>query len=66
MVASIASASDFDDAPVVGAGLTDGRKLTIFLVMTVGQFMALLDIQIVAASMNAIQAGLSAATDEID
>ncbi|MBS0412259.1 MAG: DHA2 family efflux MFS transporter permease subunit [Proteobacteria bacterium] len=66
MAASLAVSPDFDDAPAVGAGLSEGRKLTIFLVMTVGQFMALLDIQIVAASMNAIQAGLSAAADEID
>jgi DHA2 family multidrug resistance protein len=33
--------------------------------MAFGQFMALLDIQIVAASLNSIQAGLSAGPDEI-
>src|SRR5215510_6355753 len=33
--------------------------------MAFGQFMALLDIQIVAASLNDVQAGLSAAPDEI-
>jgi DHA2 family multidrug resistance protein len=66
MVATTAIPADLAPAPVVGAGLSHGRKLAIFLVMTVGQFMALLDIQIVAASMNSIQAGLSAAADEID
>jgi DHA2 family multidrug resistance protein len=46
--------------------LSDGRKLAIFLVMSLGQFMAVLDIQIVAASLSSIQAGLSAGLDEID
>jgi DHA2 family multidrug resistance protein len=41
------------------------RKFVILGVMAFGQFMALLDIQIVAASMNDIQAGLSAGPDEI-
>jgi len=47
-------------------GLSEGLKLAIFLVMAVGQFMSLLDIQIVVASMSSIQAGLSASQDEID
>ncbi|MEJ0066693.1 MAG: MFS transporter [Caulobacteraceae bacterium] len=46
--------------------LPDWRKFAIFLVMAVGQFMALLDIQIVVASMSSIQGGLSASQDEID
>ena len=33
--------------------------------MAFGQFMALIDIQIVAASLNEVQAGLSAGPDEI-
>ncbi len=37
----------------------------IFAIMAFGQFMALLDTQIVAASLNSIQAGLSAGPDEI-
>ena len=41
------------------------RKYLIFAVMAFGQFMALIDIQIVAASLNEVQAGLSAAPDEI-
>jgi DHA2 family multidrug resistance protein len=41
------------------------RKFLIFGVLAFGQFMALLDIQVVAASLNDIQAGLSAGPDEI-
>jgi DHA2 family multidrug resistance protein len=47
------------------AAMSEGRKLALFAVMAFGQFMALLDIQIVAASLNSIQAGLSAGPDEI-
>jgi MFS transporter, DHA2 family, multidrug resistance protein len=47
------------------AGLSHNRKLMIFGIMAFGQFMALLDIQIVAASLNSIQSGLSAGPDEI-
>src|ERR1700755_982309 len=47
------------------AAIPNGRKYLIFAVMAFGQFMALLDIQIVAASLNDIQAGLSAGPDEI-
>lgn len=43
----------------------DQRKLIIFSVMIVGMFMAILDIQIVAASLPQIQAGLAASNDEI-
>jgi DHA2 family multidrug resistance protein len=46
-------------------GLTERRKLLIFGILAFGQFMALLDVQIVAASLNNIQAGLSAGPDEI-
>lgn len=47
------------------AALPNGRKYLIFGVMAFGQFMALIDIQIVAASLNEVQAGLSAGPDEI-
>jgi DHA2 family multidrug resistance protein len=47
------------------ATLPNARKFLIFGVMAFGQFMALLDIQIVAASLNDVQAGLSAGPDEI-
>src|SRR5258708_36621127 len=52
-------------APVTAAGLSEGRKFLIFGLMAFGQFMALLDIQIVAGSLNSIQAGLNAGPDEI-
>ena len=41
------------------------RLLFGFLAMVLGMFMAILDIQIVAASLSQIQAGLSASADEI-
>ena len=47
------------------ASLPLPRKYLIFAVLAFGQFMALLDIQIVAASLNEVQAGLSAGPDEI-
>jgi DHA2 family multidrug resistance protein len=47
------------------AGMSNARKYLIFGVMAFGQFMALLDIQIVAASLNDVRAGLSAAPDEV-
>ena len=39
----------------------DKRKLIAFLGMVFGMFMAILDIQIVSASLSQIQAGLAAA-----
>lgn len=41
------------------------RQLAGFLAMVFGMFMAILDIQIVSASLSEIQAGLSASSDEI-
>lgn len=41
------------------------RHMIGFFFMVVGMFMAILDIQIVASSLNEIRAGLSAAPDEI-
>lgn len=43
----------------------DPRKLGVFAMMTLGMFMAILDIQIVAASLPQIQAGLAASADQI-
>ena len=43
----------------------DRRRLVAFLFMVFGMFMAILDIQIVSASLNEIQAGLAASGDEI-
>ncbi len=41
------------------------RRLIAFLLMVIGMFMAILDIQIVSASLAEIQAGLSASSEEI-
>ena len=43
----------------------DRRRVVAFLCMVFGMFMAILDIQIVSASLAEIQAGLSASADEI-
>lgn len=43
----------------------DRRRMVAFVCMVFGMFMAILDIQIVSASLNEIQAGLSASGDEI-
>lgn len=41
------------------------RRITAFIIMVFGMFMAILDIQIVSASLSEIQAGLGASSDEI-
>src|SRR5271169_3243464 len=41
------------------------RELAGFIAMVFGMFMAILDIQIVSASLSEIQAGISASADEI-
>jgi DHA2 family multidrug resistance protein len=41
------------------------RRLFAFIFMVFGMFMAILDIQVVSASLSEIQAGLSASSDEI-
>src|SRR5580704_15220642 len=43
----------------------DPRRLIAFVAMCFGMFMAVLDIQIVSASLAEIQAGISASADEI-
>lgn len=47
------------------AAMPNARKYLIFGVMAFGQFMAQIDIQIVASSLNEVQAGLSAGPDEM-
>ena len=62
--------TSLDDTPQPSAkklewiGVTP-RELAGFLAMVFGMFMAILDIQIVSASLAEIQAGLSASSDEI-
>ncbi len=41
------------------------KRLAAFIFMVFGMFMAILDIQVVSASLSQIQAGLSASSDEI-
>src|SRR5579864_7466558 len=41
------------------------RRLVAFLIMVFGTFMSILDIQVVSASLNDIQAGLSASSSEV-
>jgi DHA2 family multidrug resistance protein len=60
-----ASAQASKPARILPSDFPTSRKFLIFGVMAFGQFMALIDIQIVAASLNDIQAGLSAGPDEI-
>jgi len=56
-------------SPTGGAGSAaeriEPRRLFAFLAMVFGMFMAILDIQIVSASLSEIQAGLAASSDEI-
>ncbi len=52
------------DGKLAWIGVTP-RELAGFLAMVFGMFMAILDIQIVSASLSEIQAGLSASADEI-
>ncbi len=59
------SATTRIDAPVDATGLTMKQKVFAFATMTVGFFIALLDIQIVSASLRDIGGGLSAGADEI-
>jgi DHA2 family multidrug resistance protein len=47
------------------SALPTPTKFLIFTIMAFGMFMALIDIQIVAASLNDVQSGLSAGPDEI-
>jgi DHA2 family multidrug resistance protein len=51
--------------PPPGDPLLDRRRMVAFVCMVFGMFMAILDIQIVSASLAEIQAGLSASADEI-
>jgi DHA2 family multidrug resistance protein len=62
---STAPVTAHSSAAVAPGDLPSARKFLIFGIMAFGQFMALIDIQIVAASLNDVQAGLSAGPDEI-
>mgnify|MGYP000985146674 CR=1 FL=1 len=51
--------------PRTAAPGVETRRMLAFLCMVFGMFMAILDIQVVSASLAEIQAGLSASSDEI-
>ncbi|CAN5432557.1 DHA2 family efflux MFS transporter permease subunit [soil metagenome] len=57
--------ADEQAPPINPMALPSRIKFLIFGVMAFGQFLALIDIQIVAASLNEVRAGLSASADEI-
>ncbi|MBM6594298.1 DHA2 family efflux MFS transporter permease subunit [Microvirga pudoricolor] len=65
MAASAAIGKPVNPAPHAGPAPLDKRRTFAFFCMVFGMFMAILDIQIVSASLAEIQAGLSASSDEI-
>ena len=68
MAATPALTAPLGDRPLVQAMPAPGidkRRLFTFIAMVFGMFMAILDIQIVSASLAEIQAGLSASADEV-
>jgi MFS transporter, DHA2 family, multidrug resistance protein len=65
-MAQAATASNASAVPGGGAqDRIEPKRLIAFLAMVFGMFMAILDIQIVSASLTEIQAGLSASANEI-
>src|SRR5437764_15094873 len=63
--ATTITAGAFAQPVLAGADRIDPRRLITFLCMVFGMFMAILDIQIVSASLTEIQAGLAASSNEI-
>jgi DHA2 family multidrug resistance protein len=59
------SASSGPPSASVASDHIEPRRLLAFVFMVFGMFMAILDIQIVSASLSEIQAGLSASSSEI-
>src|SRR6202163_3003832 len=53
------------NAPAAPSDRIEPRRLFAFLIMVFGMFMAILDIQVVSASLTDIQAGLSASSTEV-
>jgi DHA2 family multidrug resistance protein len=53
------------ETPSIAQDRIDPRQVIAFMVMCFGMFMAILDIQIVSASLSEIQAGLAASSDEV-
>jgi MFS transporter, DHA2 family, multidrug resistance protein len=65
MAASAAIPSEHASPALHRPAPLDRRRMVAFICMVFGMFMAILDIQIVSASLAEIQAGLSASSDEI-
>lgn len=65
----MADATTAPPSMISAAGVPDEhvppRRLFAFLIMVFGMFMAILDIQVVSASLSDIQAGLSASSSEV-
>src|SRR5262252_1813937 len=51
--------------PATASERIPAKRLLCFLIMVFGMFMSILDIQVVSASLNEIQAGLSASQSEV-
>jgi MFS transporter, DHA2 family, multidrug resistance protein len=64
-IAANPSATGVAPAAAVDQDYIEPRRLLAFLAMVFGMFMAILDIQIVSASLTEIQAGLAASANEI-
>jgi DHA2 family multidrug resistance protein len=62
---SAASGGSSGAVPAADADRIEPRRLVAFLAMVFGMFMAILDVQIVSASLTEIQAGLAASSNEI-
>ncbi len=65
MSASATASATVLSRPAAPSEKIEPRRVFAFLAMVFGMFMAILDIQIVSASLAEIQAGLSASADEI-
>lgn len=65
MAAASPAATQPGALPAPDPDRIDPRRLVTFMLMVLGMFMAILDIQIVSASLSEIQAGLAASSDEI-
>ena len=65
-MAEAITAGTIPATPKADADAIDPRRLLTFLAMVFGMFMAILDIQIVSASLTEIQAGLAASSNEIN
>lgn len=59
------TASAGNKLPALATDHIEPRRLVTFIAMVFGMFMAILDIQIVSASLTEIQAGLAASSNEI-